>query len=142
MRYVFLAIVLCGALIMGGMRIWAHRLDADFSGSYACCTQEEVARFHQQFWSKFFVGATLSLAGCFGLSVILATEETLRAGRGACGASVVLFFTDFAANGIHNWSGSTGFTIAVVVFCAGAMLQAVGYLRMGWTKLRHRRSGQ
>jgi hypothetical protein len=56
LKYVSLAVIVVGASMMVGMLTWAHRLDADFSGRYACCTQQADADFHRRFWSKFFVG--------------------------------------------------------------------------------------
>jgi hypothetical protein len=64
-------VIAVGASLMVGMLIWSHRLDGDLSGSYACCTQEVVADFHQRFWSRFFVGAKVAIVGCLALAATL-----------------------------------------------------------------------
>jgi hypothetical protein len=126
----------CGSLILAAMLIWAYRLDADFSGRYACCTQEADAYFHRQFWSKFFVGAWLLFAGCLGAAATLESRTALKVGWWTLGASTVLLFANFAFMGLHNWVGSTAFTITQVLFCAGVSLLIVGAIRARWTKLR------
>jgi hypothetical protein len=134
-RCVSFGVVVCGSLTLVGMLIWAYRLDADFSARYACCTREAVAAFHRHFWSTFFVGAKLSLAGCLGLAATLASKTALRAGCWTLGASILLLCLNVAFMGLHNWSGSTEFTITQVVCCAGTALLIIGGVRVGWTKL-------
>lgn len=111
-KYVSLALVACGALILVVMLIWSHRLDGDFTGRY------ESGPFRQQFWWKFFVGAKLLLAGCLGLSATLPITRVLRAGWGTLLATIVLLFMN-AFMGIHDWWGSTWFTMTGAVFLSG-----------------------
>jgi hypothetical protein len=134
-RYVSLGALVCGSLILATMLIWAYSLDADFSGRYACCTQEAAADFHRQFWSKFFAGAKVWFVGCLGLAVTLAGRTALRAGWWILGGSIVLLFANFAFMGLHDWVGSTAFTITQVLFCSGVSLLIVGAIRVRWAKL-------
>jgi lipopolysaccharide export LptBFGC system permease protein LptF len=135
-KYLSLGVVICGSSILAAMLIWAYRLDADFSGRYACCTQAADAEFHRQFWWNFFLGAKVFFAGCLGLAATLASRTLFKVGWRTLGASIALFFVNFAFMGVHNWSGSTTFTITQVVFCSAVTLLIVGAMRVGWTKVR------
>jgi hypothetical protein len=130
-KYVSLALVVCGALTLVAMLIWSNHLDGDFTGLY------ESPEFGRQFWATFFVGAKLLLAGCLALSATLAVTTALRVGWGTLLATVILLFMN-AFMGIHNWWGSTWFTMTGVAFLSSMAFLAVGGLRVGWTKLHSR----
>jgi hypothetical protein len=137
LMYASLAAITLGTSLLVRMLIWSYRLDDDFSGSYACCTQQAVANFHQQFWARFFIGAKVVIAGCLLLSATLPSRAAFKRGLQAVGAAVALVFLCFigVAN-LHGWSGPAAMTISGVVFCGGAALLLAGGCRLGWTKLR------
>lgn len=132
--YVSLCLVVGSLLYLLGMLVWAYRLDDDFSARYACCTQEADAAFHTRFWWKFFVAATLGFAGCLGLAATLTSRTVLKVGLWTLAAAVALLFLNFTTMNLHGWSGSTGFTISLVVLCAGLGLVTIGAVRVGWLK--------
>src|SRR5580692_5310833 len=80
LKIVSLFAIAVGVSLMVGMVIWSHRLDGDFSGSYACCTQAAIADFHQRFWSRFFVGAKVAIVGCLALSAMLPEQGYRQSG--------------------------------------------------------------
>jgi len=120
---------------MFGMLLWAYRLDADLSGSYAP-SQVAMARFHAQFWSMFFAAAKFGLAGCLGLSATLTSGTVLKVGALTLGGAFASLIFDFLSTGPHDWSGATGFTITFVLLCAGLALLAIGSVRVGWQRLQ------
>jgi hypothetical protein len=140
LKYISLFVIAVGASLMVGMLIWAHRLDGDFSGSYACCTQEVVADFRQQFWARFLVGAKVAVAGCLTLSATLPSRAAVKAGLIAFGAGIAGVFLSFIGTNLHGWTGASAITLTEVVFCGGAVLLFIGGFRLGWTTLRsHKR---
>ena len=136
LKYACLVAITIGASVMIGMLIWSYRLDADFSGSYACCTQDAVARFHQRFWMRFFVGAKVTMAGCLALSASLPSRAAVKAGLLVVSASVAGALLSFSGTNLHGWTGASAMTLVAVVFCGGASLLVVGGCRLGWTTLR------
>jgi hypothetical protein len=135
--YVSLGLVIGSLLYLLGTLIWAYRLDDDFSGRYACCTQEASAAFHARFWWKFFIAVKLGSAGCLGLAATLATRTLLKLGLGtlAAAATGVLLLMYFPIANLHGWSGATALTIVFVAFCSGLGLVLIGAVRVGWLKL-------
>lgn len=132
-KYISLCVIAAGTYLMVRMLIWSHRLDSDFSGSYACCTQIAVAEFHQRFWSRFFVGAKIAIAGCLALSATLPSRTAVKYGLQALGAAVAGVFLSFTGTDLHGWTGASAMTLTGVVFCGGTALIAVGGLRLCWT---------
>jgi len=140
LKFVSLFVIAVGASLMVGRLIWSHRLDGDFSGSYACCTQDVVAGFHQRFWSRFFVGAKMAIVGCLALSATLSSRTAVKAGLFAVGASVVGVFLSFIGTNLHGWTDASAIIRTEVVFCGGAALLFIGGFRLGWIALRsHKR---
>jgi len=138
LKYVSLCVIAVGAFLMIRILIWSHRLDGDFSGSYACCTQIAAADFHHRFWARFFVGAKIAIAGCLALSMTLPSRTAVKRGLQAVGAGVAGVFLSFTGTDLHGWTGASAMMLTGVVFCGGAALIAVGGLRLGWTTLRSR----
>ena len=132
--YISLCLVVGSLFYLFGMLIWAYRLDDDSSFRYACCTQDAVAAFHARFWWRFFTAAKLGFGGCVGIAATLASRTVLKIGIRTLGVSVVLLFSNFTLMNLHDWSGSTGFTITQVVFCAGLALLIIGGARVIWLK--------
>jgi|HubBroStandDraft_2_1064218.scaffolds.fasta_scaffold729248_1 hypothetical protein len=140
LKIVSLFAIAVGVSLMVGMVIWSHRLDGDFSGSYACCTQAAIADFHQRFWSRFFVGAKVAIVGCLALSAMLPSRATVKAGQLTVGASVAGVLLSFIGTNLHGWTGASAITLSEVVFCGGAALLFIGGCRLGWMALRsHKR---
>ncbi len=125
---------------LAGMLIWAHRLDADFSARYQCCTQEAAAAFHTSFWWRFSVAEKLGFVGCLGLAVTLAGKSVIKLGTWTMVAGPLLWLINFVVFRAdwEGWSGATAYTMAVAVFCAGTSLLVIGGLRVGWLKLHLR----
>jgi lipopolysaccharide export LptBFGC system permease protein LptF len=141
LKYIFLAIIAVGASVMLGMLIWSYHLDRDFYVACAgCSTQEAVARFHQQFWAKFFVSAALILAACLALSVLLPSKTAMKLGLSTVVAGVVGVFLSFTGTNLHGWTGASALTLTATVVCGGVALFFVGGCRLGWTRLRCRKS--
>src|SRR4051794_39861742 len=111
-----------GLLYMAGMFLWALRLSADISGSYACCTQEAASAFHAKFWWKFFLAAKVGFVGWIGLAVILTSGTVLRIGLWTLGVGLGLLFVCFTFVSLHDWSGAVLFTMTEVIVCAGVTL--------------------
>jgi len=140
LKFVFLFVIVVGASLMVGMLIWSHRLDGDFTGSYACCTQEVVADFRQRFWSRFFIGAKVAIVGCLALSATLPSRTAVKVGLFAVGASVVGVFLSLIGTNLHGWTGASAIALSEVVFCGGASLLFIAGIRLGWIALRsHKR---
>jgi hypothetical protein len=140
LRIVSLFFIAVGVSLMVGMVIWSHRLDGDFSGSYACCTQGAIADFHQRFWSRFFVGAKVAIVGCLALSLTLPSRATVKAGQFTVGVSVAGVLLSFIGTNLHGWMGASAITFSEVAFCGGAALLVIGGCRLGWIALRsHKR---
>lgn len=136
LKYASLVVIAVGASLMIGMLIWSYRLDRDFSGSYACCTQEAMAEFHRRFWARFFIGAKASVAGCLALSASLPSGAAVKVGLCAVAAGVAGALLTFIVIGLHTWTGASAMTLMAVVFCGGAALLFIGGCRLGWTTLR------
>jgi hypothetical protein len=120
------------------MFVWSNRLDADFSGSYACCTQQAGADFHDRFWEKSFLGATLAIVGCLALSASLPCRTAAKVGQAGLGVGMATLVLSFAGTNLHGWAGASAVTLAAVIFCGGAILLVIAGLRFGWTAWRSR----
>ncbi len=91
-KYASLTAIAVGVTIMVAMFILSNRLDADFSGSYACCTQQADANFHDRFWARFFLGA-----------VLLPGRAAAKAGLAGLGASIAIALLSFVGTNLHGW---------------------------------------
>jgi len=136
LMYISLAVIAVGASVMIGMLIWSYRLDADFSASYACCTQQADADFHRWFWMKFFLGATLALTGCLSVSIVVSSKTAAKAGLVALGIGILGLFLTFSGTNMHGWRGASALMLTAVAFGGGVVLLIIGGCRFGWTKLR------
>jgi hypothetical protein len=123
---------------MVAMFVWSNRLDADFSGSYACCTQQADANFHERFWMRFFLGATVAIVGCLALSASLPGKAAAKTGLAGLVMGIAMMLLSLAGTNLHGWVGASAITLAAVVFCGGAILLIVGGFRLGWTTWRSR----
>src|SRR6266700_6350241 len=137
-KYASLTAIAVGVTIMVAMFVWSNRLDADFSGSYACCTQQANANFHDRFWAGFFLGAVLAMVGCLALSASLPGRAAAKAGLAGLGASIAIALLSFAGANLPGWAGASAATLAAVIFCGSATLLVIAGLRFGWTAWRSR----
>lgn len=119
--------------------IRSYRLDADFSASYACCTQEVLAAFQHQFWVKFFVGAVAAIVGCLAVSVLFSRRTAMVVGLLAISAGVAVMFLVLPTTNVEGWTGASALVLIGVLFVTGVASLLVGTVRIGWAALcRHR----
>jgi hypothetical protein len=88
----------------------------------------------------FYTAAKFGAVGCSGLAVSLASRTVCKVGIWTLGVGVALLISSFLIMNFEGWSGSTGFTLTCVVFCAGSALLAIGVVRVGWKRF-HRAAG-
>ena len=140
LKCILLAVIAVGVSVVIGMLIWSYHLDRDFYGACGgCSTQETVARFHQQFWAKFFVCSALILAACLALSVLLSSKTAMKSGLSTVAAGLVGVFLNLTGTNLHGWTGASALTLTATVICAGTALFLVGGCQFGWAMLRSRK---
>jgi hypothetical protein len=110
------------------MLVWSFRLDKDFSGQY------EADSFRRHFWSIFFVGAYVCLAGCFGLAANLKSRADVRIGivTFASGLALTIFLMPFVD--FEGWTGASAYTLIGIVLAGAIVFLVSGGVRWLWQK--------